>query len=173
VPLLTALPLWREFYMEERSAGSGPFGKADAMLPLANAILAMCRSPKCRLADTFGGAIFDDREWAGRPGGPLKLPIPDYALDQHTAKGKQLGRGVDFWMDVGCKLVPEPDRADPVYGDLNDERYRERARESWKNHGIYGAKWLKRKAITAAKKSPTEPATDQGDCLGHEPVDAL
>ena len=34
--------------------------------------------------------------------------IPDFALDMHTMKGKELCRGLDHFRKEGAKLVPEP-----------------------------------------------------------------
>ena len=45
--------------------------------------------------------------------------IPDFALDMHTMKGKELCRGLDHFRKEGAKLVPEP-TADPC----EDEAYR-------------------------------------------------
>ena len=37
--------------------------------------------------------------------------IPDYALDMHTAKGQNMGRGLNHFFEVGAQLNPEmPDR---------------------------------------------------------------
>jgi replication-associated recombination protein RarA len=41
----------------------------------------------------------------------IKAEIPDYALDKHTAAGKELGRGDRHFWEIGAKLHPElPDR---------------------------------------------------------------
>jgi len=42
----------------------------------------------------------------------IRLEIPDYALDNHTARGKSKGRGVEFFIKEGTKLVNET-MADP------------------------------------------------------------
>ena len=34
--------------------------------------------------------------------------IPDCALDQHTMKGKAMGRGLDHFRKEGAKLIPPP-----------------------------------------------------------------
>jgi hypothetical protein len=38
--------------------------------------------------------------------------IPDWANDQHTLAGRQLGRGLDHFRKEGAKLVPEPTEPD-------------------------------------------------------------
>jgi len=46
-----------------------------------------------------------------------KLDIPDYALDKHTKRGREMGRGdLHFWTE-GCKIENRP-----PYG--NDEVYK-------------------------------------------------
>jgi hypothetical protein len=47
-------------------------------------------------------------------------PIPDWANDQHTLKGKAMGRGLDHFRSEGAKLVPPPTEPDP----FEDEAYR-------------------------------------------------
>ncbi|KRQ92668.1 hypothetical protein CQ10_29535 [Bradyrhizobium valentinum] len=46
--------------------------------------------------------------------------IPDYALDQHTMKGKAMGRGLDHFRKEGAKLIPPPTEPDPYI----EEAYR-------------------------------------------------
>jgi len=36
-----------------------------------------------------------------------RVRVPDYALDQHTQKGKNLGRSWDHWSEEGFKLSNE------------------------------------------------------------------
>ncbi|MBN2003927.1 MAG: hypothetical protein JXA21_11275 [Anaerolineae bacterium] len=102
-PLLAIVPELRREFFEFREAGkNGP-----ARLVLANAILLMCRAAKCRLADHFQRAITQRfMTWE-------KLAIPDYARDHHTDAGKRQGRGVDFWLEEGCRLEPQGDVPDP------------------------------------------------------------
>lgn len=94
--LLLLLPQQRELWFEFRAEGrDGP-----CRLILANAILAMCRAPKTRLADHFQCVINQKRLHGWRP------DVPDYALDRHTRKGKAMGRGVQHWREEGCQLSP-------------------------------------------------------------------
>jgi hypothetical protein len=46
--------------------------------------------------------------------------VPDWAFDQHTQKGKRMGRGLDHFRSEGAKLVPPPTADDPY----EDEAYR-------------------------------------------------
>ena len=76
------------------------------------AIRAMCRAPKSREGDHFQAAIGLANELAGQ------MPtIPDWAYDQHTLKGRKLGRGVDFFRQESTKLVPPPEQQDPYEAD--------------------------------------------------------
>jgi len=100
--------------------------KDEKRLFLAHAILALCRSPKSRVACEFLRVVCGDKEkLKGK-----KLPVPDYALDGHTARGKAKGRGLDteegmkFFLDVGAKLKNEKTGSEFT-------KYKEQARELW------------------------------------------
>jgi len=70
-------------------------------LPVINAVLRLCRAPKSREADYWYSIIYQSDE--------VRLEIPDWALDKHTARGRQLGRGVDHFYDEGAVLSPSAD----------------------------------------------------------------
>lgn len=91
VLVIEALHKW---YLEFR-------GKNGSGLFLSHAILALCRSPKSRIADEFLEVVNGERK-AGK-----KLEIPDYALDMHTARGKAKDRGMEHFLNEGAKLVNE------------------------------------------------------------------
>lgn len=83
-----------------------------AKLALANAILFMCRGEKTRLADHFQCAITQRRFQCNT------MPeVPDYALDKHTARGKQLGRGWEHWRTEGCLLIGKSAKVLDPYED--------------------------------------------------------
>ena len=88
-------------------------------LPLANAIIAMCRAKKTRLADDFQTVVSRRRDFKG-----WRLEIPDFALDKHTRRGKQLGRGVDHWREEGCKLSNEIEGMNPYEKEATELRER-------------------------------------------------
>ena len=110
-------------------------GDSGVRLVVANAVLAMCRSPKSRLADYFQCAVIQDME-----SGLVKREIPDYALDKHTNRGKALGRGLEHWAEEGCKLAPES--KDPLCTDTGS--YQRRAMEHWASPGFVRLRWPKR-----------------------------
>ncbi len=87
----------------------------EARMMVGNAIRMMCRSPKSRAGCHFAAAIglrsmLED----------FAPTIPDWANDQHTMKGKAMGRGLDHFRKEGAKLVPPPTGDDP----FEDEAYR-------------------------------------------------
>jgi replication-associated recombination protein RarA len=104
-------------YKDVKKASSRP----QERIILAHAILALCRAPKSRVADDLACVVSHQRESEG-----LQREIPDEALDQHTSRGKAMGRGIPHWAEEGCQLVNE------VAG-LNI--YRERALQMRLTHG--------------------------------------
>ena len=87
----------------------------EARLMVGNAIRIMCRSPKSRAGCHFAAAIglrslLED----------FAPTIPDWAIDQHTLKGKAMGRGLDHFRREGAKLVPERTEPDPSLRKCTD-----------------------------------------------------
>lgn len=76
--------------------------KRPCLIFLANAVLCLCRSPHSRIADDFLHVVQLEREK-----GKL-LGIPDFALDKHTARGREMGRGWEHFFSEGSKVVNEP-----------------------------------------------------------------
>jgi replication-associated recombination protein RarA len=101
--------LWRE---DNRKGGTNRDGKCR--LILANTIMAMCRAPKTRLADTMQCAVSQAMLHGWVP------EIPDYVFDKHTQKGRQMGRGVDHWREEGCILIPDAELPDPYADEAYD-----------------------------------------------------
>ncbi|MHB8585244.1 MAG: hypothetical protein ACYDDF_05335 [Thermoplasmatota archaeon] len=87
-------------------------------LPLTNAVLALCRGPHSRDADNLQAAIRKDIKSNPKT-------IPDYALDNHTLRGKQMGRsgvaGEKFFFDVGGQLS----------NDESNQDWRKRGFQAW------------------------------------------
>jgi hypothetical protein len=80
-----------------------------------NAIRSMCRARKSREGDHLAAAIGLRSMLEG-----YTPELPDWAFDQHTIKGKAMGRGRQHFREEGAKLVP-PRTADDPY---EDEAYR-------------------------------------------------
>ncbi|MET4481212.1 hypothetical protein [Bradyrhizobium sp. F1.13.3] len=87
----------------------------EARLMIGSAIRMMARAPKSRAACHFGAAIGLRSMLEG-----FAPEIPDWANDQHTLKGKAMGRGLDHFRSEGALLVPPPTEPDPY----QDEAYR-------------------------------------------------
>ncbi len=66
---------------------------------LIHAVIKLCRARKSRHIDWQTVYAF------GCHSNRLR-PIPDFALDKHTRKGKKLGRGFGHFIEEGCKLEP-------------------------------------------------------------------
>jgi len=79
---------------------------------LGPVILYLCRAPKNREGDDFCWYIMERREKGWR------LPIPDFALDDHTERGRRMGRGRAFWFAEASKLSPEVEVLGNKYGAL-------------------------------------------------------
>lgn len=92
----------KEQYLEFRGKESG-----SRRLMLSNAILALCRAQKTRVADHFNISSY------------RRLPeerkeIPDVAKDVHTRSGEILGRDWDHFFEEGTILLDGlPIDADP------------------------------------------------------------
>ena len=125
--LLLLVPQQRALYMEFREAGKD----GSARLVLANVILLMCRSEKTRIADHFQCFVTQERVQTN-----FRPEIPDYALDKHTTRGRQLKRGVDHWLKIGCQLEYQADTHDP---------YAEMAYLFWESPNFKKVEWGKRK----------------------------
>jgi replication-associated recombination protein RarA len=72
---------------------------------LAHAVCLLARAPKSRMLDHALMVMYSGE----RP----SPPIPDYALDKHTRRGSQMGRGLEHFFEVGAKLenvspIPDP-----------------------------------------------------------------
>lgn len=96
--------------------------KNEHRLFLAHAILALCRSPKSRIACELIQVVYGEKKFEG-----LKLRIPDYALDMHTAKGKAKKRGMKHFLEEGAKLVNESQKV--------KNPYKKKAEELWLKYG--------------------------------------
>jgi len=86
----------------------------EARLMVGNVIRLLCASPKSRKGTHFAAAIglraiLED----------FVPEIPDWADDQHTLRGKRLGRGIEYFRKESAKLDPPPEK-----DQYEDEAYR-------------------------------------------------
>lgn len=84
-----------------------PSNPAKTRMCVGNAIRMMSRAPKSREGCHFQAAV-GFRSWSEG----YVPEIPDWAIDQHTLRGKRLGLGMDHFRTEGCMLVPpaQPDK---------------------------------------------------------------
>ena len=126
------------FEMRERKDSSCP-------LPLTNAILLMCRAKNTRVADHLT-IVMEQTKAREQDGSQEPIPIPDYALDMHTKRGKELHRGLDHFRTEGAKLVGRDESVKDPYAD---EAYR-----LLRDPGKW-PEWTERKR--GAKEKPENP----------------
>ena len=79
-------------------------GANGSSIPFIHAIMILARAKKSRVCDhaKIYAMKTDDN-----------FPIPDYAFDMHTKRGKQKGRGTDFFKQVSAQLENEQKLNDP------------------------------------------------------------
>jgi len=120
------------------------------------AVVCLCRSPKSRLGNDLQALVLHERneiEKRLRTVGESrdeattekryaihrevreKHPVPDIALDVHTARGRQMRRSYEYWFTEGDKLDQS----------VGDNPYRERLRELLTNGYQKGCEPRKRK----------------------------
>ena len=86
-------------------------------IAVGNVIRALARAKKSREGDHFQAAV-QERMKVGDV-----EEMPDYAIDNHTSKGKRMGRGVDFFLKEGARLQPP---AGPDEYEVEARRFWER-----------------------------------------------
>lgn len=92
-----------------------PAKLGKSRMAIGNCIRLMCRAPKSRQGDHFHVAVGLAALLEG-----YVPEIPDWADDQHTLRGKILGRGLEYFRTESTKLQPPPADADPY----EEEAYR-------------------------------------------------
>lgn len=71
----------------------------ETNLAVAAAVIYLARSGKSRLYDWCKCYMVDTHAFS-------RSPIPDYALDMHTSKGKSQGKNIEDFFNDGCKVHP-------------------------------------------------------------------
>ncbi len=76
-----------ENWVEARKAEKDrPPERSNAILYLVHAVVLLTRAPKSRLVDNASALFYTGEREA------MRIDIPDYALDHHTARGRRLGK---------------------------------------------------------------------------------
>jgi replication-associated recombination protein RarA len=75
---------------------------SSSRLFLVHAVLFLARSRKSRIVDDLLITAYGNIKYNGE-----KLEIPDYALDNHTLRGKKKGRDTKFFVEEGSQVNNE------------------------------------------------------------------
>jgi replication-associated recombination protein RarA len=109
---------WIVPFVATATAQAQRFYKDEKMgmvrMTIGNAIRMMARAKKSREGDHFAIAVGQRSLLEG-----FVPEVPEWAQDQHTMKGKAMGRGLEHFRTEGTKLVPP---ADP--DQYEDEAFR-------------------------------------------------
>ncbi len=73
----------------------------DRALFTIHAVRLLAESAKDRSNDELANVARAELDQGGRP------DIPDHALDMHTSRGQQLGRGIEHFLTEGARVDPE------------------------------------------------------------------
>lgn len=85
-------------------------GEGDRLLFAVQAVRFLCACPKDRSTDEMVNWMKHEVE-----NGTLRPEIPEYAIDMHTARGQQMGRGPRHFWEEGARLSPEWTERDRTY----------------------------------------------------------
>jgi len=130
--------------------------KQQNRLPFVQAVLYLVHAPKSRITDWALNYHFDSHYFVDE--NPVRLEIPDYALDMHTWKGKKVLHKTirDFFTEgslVNQHMVME-----------NEEFYKKKCEERWTDPG-----WIERKDAYLANEKAKAAARAAGRTLRQEP----
>lgn len=78
-----------------------PGGSHDRLLFAIHAVRLLASSPKDRANDELANLVLADVADGERPA------IPDHALDMHTRRGREMGRGIEHFLTEGARVAPE------------------------------------------------------------------
>jgi replication-associated recombination protein RarA len=73
----------------------------DRSLFTIHAVRLLAGAPKDRSNDELANVARAELDDGGRP------EVPDHALDMHTRRGRQLGRGIEHFLSEGAHVDPE------------------------------------------------------------------
>lgn len=82
----------------------------DGLVYLTHAVRYLCQTPKDRTTDELCMWLVHAMDEEGRR--PI---IPDWALDNHTRRGQEMGRGVQYFLTEGCAIENEREDRDHTY----------------------------------------------------------
>ena len=117
--------LW-DTYDKVKNMGKGRQPEGNI---LGMAILSMCRARKNREADDFAYMMYLRRKDG------MRLDMPDVALDQHTRRGKEMGRGDEYWFKEANRLSNRVEIEGNPYEKWIKEFYRKQGVQTEYPHG--------------------------------------
>jgi replication-associated recombination protein RarA len=118
-PANPMMPIIIDVLQKNYLAEKSKLAESAYKLYLINAVVCLCFSQKSRISDDLLNVVYTEREAEAK-----FLPVPEYALDKHTARGKAQGKGIDDFFSEGNKLVNE----------VFVNRYTERSKELLKKY---------------------------------------
>jgi replication-associated recombination protein RarA len=101
-PADPTMPILIDLLQRQYLAEKSKLAESGYKLFMVNAIVCLCRSQKSRITDDLLSVVYSERESEHK-----FLPIPDFALDKHTARGKAMGKNIDDFFTEGNKLENE------------------------------------------------------------------
>lgn len=80
-----------------------PYDDGDQPMYFIHAIRILCQSGKDRSSDFLKNIVIKEAAMG------KKIEIMDLALDKHTRRGKEMGRGSKHFFEEACKVIPQID----------------------------------------------------------------
>lgn len=77
------------------------YNEADRAMFFIHAIRYLCQSEKDRSSDLLKNIVIKNFAMGYVP------EIPDIALDKHTTRGKEMGRGSEYFLNEASKVFPQ------------------------------------------------------------------
>jgi len=118
-PANPMMPILIDVLQKNYLAEKSKLAESEYKLYLVNAVVCLCFSQKSRITDDLLNVVYTERERENK-----FPPIPEYALDKHTARGKAMGKGIEDFFSEGNKLENE----------AFNNAYTERAKELLKKY---------------------------------------
>jgi replication-associated recombination protein RarA len=118
-PANPVMPLLIDCLQKQYLTEKAKLAESSHRLFLINAVVCLSRSKKTRITDDLLNIVYTERDRDNK-----FLPIPEFALDMHTARGKAMGKGIDDFFTEGNKLENE----------AYPNPYTEKAKELLKNN---------------------------------------
>jgi len=120
----------------------------DTHFCVSHVVYALCRAQKSRQIHNYQALM------AGLRQEGLRLEIPEFALDKHTKRGRQMGKTMeDFWGE-GDRLENKIPEGEPYADEYYEraEKVAKSASQHWKDWSFMGSNGRKKKDSTTHKE---------------------